>query len=193
MAWRRLFFLCLTLCGQTQGQNPNQVGASISEENILEHCLKNALNLFTEKVGMVTDVSETERKELTEIMMKEFINIQEDEERALEVKFIKRRVQFTNITDAISLNQRVFTRMKSIIIDFQNKTSLDECYSFYICERNMSEAVCILHWQVTLLHWQVTCGNDCDFFHTTDVCCILIEIASFGVDPPLKNCRKGGV
>ena len=128
MAWRRLFFLCLTLCGQTQGQNPNPVGASISEENILEHCLKNALNLFTEKVGMVTDVSETERKELTEIMMKEFINIQEDEERALEVKFIKRRVQFTNITDAISLNQRVFTQMKSTIIDFQNKTSISEFF-----------------------------------------------------------------
>ena len=128
MAWRRLFFLCLSLSGQIQGQTPNPEGVSPSKENILEHCLKNAINFFTEKVGKLTDVNEAEKKELTKIMMKTFEQMQEQEEKALKVKFIKRRVQFTNITDAISLNQRVVTQMNSTIIDFQNKTSISKFF-----------------------------------------------------------------
>ena len=124
MAWRRLFFLCLSLSGQIQGQIPNPAGVTDSGKNILEHCLKNALNFFTEKVGMVTDVNEADKKILTKMMMNTFKEIQEDEERAQKVKFIKRRVQFTNITDAISLNQRVSTQMNTTIVDFKNKTSI---------------------------------------------------------------------
>ena len=73
---------------------------------------------------MVTDVNEADKKILTKMMMNTFKEIQEDEERAQKVKFIKRRVQFTNITDAISLNQRVSTQMNTTIVDFKNKTSI---------------------------------------------------------------------
>ena len=124
MAWRGLFFICLSLSSQIQGQIPNPAGVTDSGKNILEHCLKNALNFFTEKVGMVTDVNEADKKILTKMIMNTFKEIQEDEERAQKVKFIKRRVQFTNITDAISLNQRVSTQMNTTIVDFKNKTSI---------------------------------------------------------------------
>ena len=93
-----------------------------NEETFLEACVKNVWKSIDAKVAMLTDVNEEEKTLLSELLANEFKKILHDEKIALEVKYIKRRVQFTNITDAISLNQRIFSQIESTIIQFKNGT-----------------------------------------------------------------------
>ena len=91
-------------------------------ETFLESCVENVWKSIKDKIAMLTDVDEKEKQVLLKLLKAESEKIFQHEKRALEVKYIKRRVQFTNITDAISLNQRIFSQMESTIIQFKNKT-----------------------------------------------------------------------
>ena len=124
---------CLLLIATAQKQTPDNGGT------FLETCLENAWKSIEAKIGMLTDLNEKEKEELTATLQKQTQKISENEQRALAVKYIKRRVQFTKITDAISLNQRSFSQMESAIIEFQNKTGLSSSLLTVLITQNVEK------------------------------------------------------
>ena len=97
---------CLILIEQIQG------------EKILRTCIRNAYSSLRDKIQKLTDLDEKNKSALIKSVAEKLSEITDQEERALTVKFIRRRVQFTNITDGISLNRRIFTQMDSVIRNF---------------------------------------------------------------------------
>ena len=93
-----------------------------NEETFLESCVDIVWKSIRAKIPMLTDIDEKDKRVLLELLATESKKILQHEKRALKVKYIKRRVQFTNITDAISSNQRIFSQYESTIIQFKNET-----------------------------------------------------------------------